>query len=100
MVWRRRKAANAAATTSSGETHAPVEAKLPEALAALSGFRLRCGWWLRLRIDEGNTMVALHERYSQRLERYGRFTERMKIKLKRVAVSGEVSAYGCSDVLW
>ncbi|KAF3608404.1 hypothetical protein DY000_02049692 [Brassica cretica] len=30
-----------------------------------------------------NTMVALHARDSQRLRRYGRFTERTKTKLKR-----------------
>lgn len=32
--------------------------KLLRAGAALSGFRLRRGWWLRLCLDKKNTMAA------------------------------------------
>ena len=78
VVWRRRRFLAAARVT-----HARTEAKLPDALAASSGLRLRRGRWLRLRLDERNTMVALHARDSQRLRRYGRYTERTKTKLKR-----------------
>ncbi|KAG5395412.1 hypothetical protein IGI04_025375 [Brassica rapa subsp. trilocularis] len=45
--------------------HARAEAKLREALAASSGLRLRCGWCLRLLLDERNTMVVLHARDDQ-----------------------------------
>ncbi|KAF3567871.1 hypothetical protein DY000_02016854 [Brassica cretica] len=102
VVWRRRKAVNATATTFGAvrKTHARAEAKLPEALAASSGLRLRRGWWLRLRIDKGNMMVALHARDPQRLERYGRFTERPKTKLKRVPVSGDSQAWRSLGVRW
>ncbi|RID79508.1 hypothetical protein BRARA_A02241 [Brassica rapa] len=64
-------------------THECAEAKLSEALAASSGLRLRRGRWLRLRLDERNTIVGLHARDSRRLGRYGRFTERTKTKIKR-----------------
>ena len=69
-------------------THTRVEAKLPEALAASSRLRLQRGRWLRLHLNERNTMIALHARDSQRLERYSRFTERTKTKLKLHGGSG------------
>ena len=50
--------------------NARAEAKLLEALAASSELRLRCGRWLRLRLVERNTVVALHIRDSQRLDIY------------------------------
>ena len=53
--------------------------QLPGAHAASSGLRLRRGRRLRLRLDEGNTMMALHARVSQRLRSYGRFTKRKKL---------------------
>ncbi|KAF2617959.1 hypothetical protein F2Q68_00039260 [Brassica cretica] len=59
-----------------------AEAKLMEALAASSRLQLWRDQWLRLRLDERNTIVSFHARDSQRLGRYGRFTERMKTKLK------------------
>ncbi|KAF2555045.1 hypothetical protein F2Q68_00017115 [Brassica cretica] len=68
---------------------AHAEAIFPEAIPALSGLRLRRGRWLRLRLDERNTLVALHTQDSQQLGIYGRFTERTKTKLKGMAVCGE-----------
>ncbi|KAG5400201.1 hypothetical protein IGI04_014808 [Brassica rapa subsp. trilocularis] len=63
--------------------HARAEAKLREALAASSGLRLRCGWCLRLRLDERNTMVACGFR-----------------QLPRVLIGGDelnvITAHGCS----
>ena len=69
-------------------THEREEAKLLEALAASFRLRLRRGQWLRLCLNERNTMVALYTRDSQRLERYGGFTEWMKTKLKLHGGSG------------
>ncbi|KAF3588038.1 hypothetical protein F2Q69_00029743 [Brassica cretica] len=57
----------------------PRMMQLPGARAASSGLRLRRGRRLRLRLDEGNTMTALHARDSQRLKSYGRFTKRTKL---------------------
>uniref|UniRef100_M4EVE3 Uncharacterized protein n=1 Tax=Brassica campestris TaxID=3711 RepID=M4EVE3_BRACM len=66
-----------------GACNSHAEAKLPEVLATSYGLRVRRGWWLWLRLDERNTMVALHARDFQRLRRYGRFTEQTKTKLQR-----------------
>ncbi|KAF3506470.1 hypothetical protein F2Q69_00002745 [Brassica cretica] len=45
-------------------------AKLAEARTASSELRLRRGRCLWLRLDERNTMVALHAQHSQQLGRY------------------------------
>ena len=63
--------------------HARADAKLWKALSASSGLRLQRGRWLRLRLNERNTMVALHARDYQRLGRYGRFTKTAKTESMR-----------------
>ena len=45
--------------------------KLEGARTASSELRLRCGWCLRLRLDERNIIVALHVQNSQGLRSYG-----------------------------
>ena len=107
VVRRRRRFPEAARIT-----HERTEVKLPEALAASSGLRLRRGRWLRLRLDERNTMVALHTRDSQRLGSYQRFTKTAKTWLKCMAVfrltlvcehwwqAGVTSGCGGSGDLW
>lgn len=75
--WRRTTVTDGGMWTSSSRT-----AKLAGACAVSSGLRLWRGRRLRLHLDEGNAVAALHARDSQWLGSYGRFTKTTKTKLK------------------
>ncbi|KAF3519376.1 hypothetical protein DY000_02060005 [Brassica cretica] len=59
-----------AAETAVRAFHALAKGNLPEVREGSSGLRLRRGWCLWLRLNEGNTMVVLHARISQQLGSY------------------------------
>lgn len=59
-----------------------ADSKTCGACAVSSGLRLWRGRRLRLHLDEGNAVAALHARDSQWLGSYGRFTKTTKTKLK------------------
>ncbi|KAF3497484.1 hypothetical protein DY000_02053191 [Brassica cretica] len=55
--------------------------KIAGARAGSSRLRLQRGQRLQLSLDERNTMMALHVRYSQRLRSYRGITKRTKLSL-------------------
>ena len=89
MVRWGRTGSKAGKTIPGGGAGWHAEALLPEALATLSELQWRRGWWLWLRLNERNTLMALHTQDSKRLGIYGRFTEWTKTKLKGMAVSSD-----------
>lgn len=66
-----------------------VATKPQEARVASPEIRLRRGRWLRLCLDERNTMVALHASDSQWLGSYSRFTKKVETKLENTCSSGD-----------